>query len=325
MSAFAQVYCTLDQVVADLNLNGDEPGLFSRIQAASMYIYRQFGNFIPMTDARRYGALLGGDLHVDPLLAVTSITNNGTPVINYDLLPFNRHWGNGPYTRIYQDGAWHEDDNQVIGWWGLYEEILDLGFKGTLTTAATSSLTVANGSLLSPGMVLLLGSEQVLVTGTGTLTPATSKLNGAIAASDEEIVVDNGAEFFVGEVLRIDTEDCCIRLKNTNLLVVARGWNGTTKAAHIDDSTISVYRTYSVSRGVNGTTAAAQSAVNVYWYLPPWDVNYLARQIAGLMRMKAAGGFAGKTGNAELGEVFYHNEFPEQVQKIKQNYRITRI
>jgi len=40
---------------------------------------------------------------------------------------------------------------------------------------------------------------------------------------------------------------------------------------------------------------------------------------------KAETGFAGKTGNVELGEVFYHNEFPEQIEKVAKNYRIVSL
>jgi hypothetical protein len=86
-----------------------------------------------------------------------------------------------------------------------------------------------------------------------------------------------------------------------------------------------VYRTFTVSRGVNGTTAAAHSSKAISRYMAPYDVNWLARQMAGLMWKKARSGFAGKVGNQELGEVFYQNEFPEQIKQVRANYRIVRL
>ncbi len=110
-----------------------------------------------------------------------------------------------------------------------------------------------------------------------------------------------------------------------NVLVLDRGWNRTTRKAHLDDASISVFRTFTVERGVNGTTAAIHSNKSISRCMVPWDVNWLCRQIAGLMRMKAASGFAGKIGNADTGETFYQNEFPDLIKKIERNYRIVSL
>jgi hypothetical protein len=328
MTTYAQTYCTLAQLVEDLKLNGDEPQLFSRIQAASRFIQRRFGNFIPITGAKTYGVrMLHADVQIDPCLAVTAITNDGTAVTDYVMKPDNRHWDNGPYTRIYSESVgWDEDDIDVTGRWGKYEETEAVAVSAiTQATASETTLVVSNGSLISQGMALLIGSEQELVTGYGAVTLATSQLNGAIAAADEEITVDNGAEFKEGEVILLSTEDVYIRKIRGNVLVCARGYNGTTKASHLTDLAISVYRTYAVTRGANGTTAAIHTTAAVSKYVVPDDINWLCRQIAGLMRMKAASGFAGKVGNAELGETTYYKEFPTEIKDIERNYRIVQL
>jgi hypothetical protein len=328
MITYAQIYCTLAQLIEDLKLNGDEPQLFSRIQAASRFIQRRFGNFIPITAVKTYGVkAIHADVQTDPLLAVTTLVNDATTITDYDLYPQNRHWDNGPYTRIYSESVgWDEDNIAVTGRWGKYEETEAIAISAiTQSTAAETTLVVSNGGLISQGMTLLIGTEQELVTGYGAVSAATSLLNGIVAAADEEITVDNGAEFKESEVILLSTEDVFIRKIRGNVLVCGRGWNGTTKAAHANDLAISVYRTYVVSRGVNGTTAAIHTTAAVSKYLAPDDVNWLCRQIAGLMRMKAASGFAGKTGNAELGEVFYNQEFPSQIKEIEKNYRITQL
>jgi hypothetical protein len=111
-----------------------------------------------------------------------------------------------------------------------------------------------------------------------------------------------------------------------NTLSVERGYNNTKKATHTTGLDVFVYRTFTVQREVNGTTAASHTNAAVYQYVPPADINWLCRQMVGLMMKKAKSGFAGKVGSAELGEVFYQNEFPKDpIAKIKANYRLTKI
>jgi hypothetical protein len=319
-----QIYCTLGELIADLKLPGDEPRLFERIQAASAFIARRVGNFLPMTAARDYDAALGYDVRVDPLLALTAISNNGVSVTLSDcsLYPLSRYWDNGPYTRIHNElVSW--DEVTATGRWGLYEETAALGETVTQLIADTT-LAVADGASLSPGMVVLVESEQELVTAVGSATTATSKLNGALDEAEEEIDVDNGAEFNRGEVIQLSTEDCCIRMVRGNTLVCSRGWNGTTKIAHLDDAAIGVYRTYTVKRAANGATATAHTSKAAYRYVVPADVNWLVREMAGLMREKAAHKFAGRIDNA-ADETLFINEFPSQIKEIKKNYRITQV
>lgn len=318
----AQVYCTEAELIADLGLNGRAPRLFDRIQAASRFINRRFGHFIPVTETRNH-LLNGMTLFTSPILSISEVKNNDAVVTDYDAYPLERYWANGPYTRLEANSfAWEDVD--ITGRWGKYEETADLGIAATqLITAAT--LSVADGSLLSPGAVLLIDDEQELVIDYGPATAATSLLAGAVTASDEAITVDNGAEFYTGEVIQLSNEDCYIRAIRGNVLICGRGWNGTAKEAHANDLPISVYRTYVVNRAVNGTIAAAHTSAAVSRYVVPDDINWLCREIAGLMHKKAQSGFSGKVGNAELGETFYFNEFPSQIKEVARNYRIVQL
>ena len=335
-----RLYCTLAEIEGDLGKLGSktEADLLGYIRSASDFLDNphRLGMMIPITATRRFDGNGRPDLRVPPLLSVTSIVDDGDTLATTDYLlyPRNRLWENGPYIRISIDpdspsrSVWTKERDIVVisGLWGLYQETSALGFNGTQTDASVATLAATNGALLSAGMVLLIESEQELVLGRGTPTAATSLVNGAIAAGDESITVDNGAEFFEGEVIRIDLEDMKILKINTHTLYVQRQYNGTLQVAHNNDAAISVYRTYSVKRGINGTTAAAHSNKAVSRYPPPSDVNWLCRQIAGLMKKKAESAFAGKTGNVELGEVFYNNEFPDDpIKKIKANYRVPSL
>jgi len=316
-----QIFCTANQVIEDLHLRGFEDTLLDRIKEASDMIRRKGGLFIPVSETRKYGQdplRVDEPLYVDHLLAVTgTITNDGAAVTEYTLYPLNKCWENGPYIQIAQDGNWADEDGiEIPGRWGKYEEDAALGLTGTQATAVITTLEVTNGSLISPGMILKIGDEQEYVTeGNGSknspaATAATSLVNGSIYEADSSIAVDNGAEFNAGEVIQIDVEDMKILKVNGNMLAVERGWNGTTPADHANDEGIGVYRTFTVMRGVNGTKAAAHSAAEIYQCKVPESVNYLCRQIAALMRMKAASGFTGITGNAEGGQGSYYSEFP---------------
>lgn len=328
-----QIFCTANQVIEDLHLRGFEDTLMDRIKEASDTIRRKGGLFIPVTETRKFGQdplVEDEPLYVDHLLAVTSITNDGTAVTDYTLYPLNRCWENGPYIQIAQDGYWADEDGiEIAGRWGKYEENVGIGLTGTQATAAVISLAVTNGSLISPGMILKIEDEQEYVTeGNGSknspaATAATSLVNGSIYEEDSSITVDDGTEFNAGEVIQIDVEDMKILKINGNKLAVERGWNGTTPADHANDSAIGVYRTFTVVRGVNGTTAAAHAAADIYQCKVPDSVNYLCRQIAALMRMKAESGFTGITGNAEGGQGSYYSEFPpNQIAAVLAPFKI---
>lgn len=320
-----QLYCTEAELIADLKLPGREPGLLERIQAASTFLARRIGEFVPVTETRAYLPTNRPNLIIEPCLGVTEVVMDGQAVAatKFAVHPYTRHWPGGPYTRIEHLSDIWWTDVVVSGRWGMYEHAERLGVSLSLTDNETS-LTVTDGGLLSPGMVLRVDAEQMVVTGVGNATDSGETLSAAADEADDEVTVSDGSQFYEGEVIQLSTEDCSVRMVRGDTLVLGRGWNGTTKQAHDAEAGISVYRSYTVERAANGTTAAAHSAA-AYRMHAPADVNWLTRQMAGLMRMKAAAGFAGRSGNAELGETFYYNEFPGQIKEIARNYRIVRL
>lgn len=268
-----RLYCTIDELRQDLlgvDTQIEEAVALSRIRSASDYLDR-WGPFIPKTEAKRFDGPGGKVLFVSPLLSVTSLVDDTTTLTSSDYLlyPRNRHWEDGPYTRVETDpdgslGAWsHERDNIVItGQWGMYNRNESTGATVQNTTSISgsgTSLIVQSSAELCAGMVLLIESEQLLTT----------------AVTEEN--------------------------QNQTTLTVKRGINGTAAAAHLNGVAISRY-------------------------LPPHEVNWLCRQIAGLMHRKAQSGFSGRVGNAELGEVFYVSEFPKAViAETLRPYRLTDI
>lgn len=334
-----RLYCTLAEALSDLDINGvrDEGKLLDFIRSASEVIERRGGRFIPVTAQRQFSGNGETDIWIDPLLAITAITlAEGLTVrtltgSDYVLNPPNRWWDNGPYTRLQADAVnstqiaqWMKGQSNltITGRWGLYEETKSTGATATQADGAGTSLVVDNAAAVSPGMTALIESEQELVEATGAATDSTANTAEAVDNSEEEIDLDNGALVNVGEIIRVDVEKMRVLDKATNTIVVSRGYGGSKVTTHLTGADVYVYRTFTVKRGLNGTAAAAHASKAVSRYVAPSPINYLCRQIAGLMLKKSQSAWAGKVGSAETGEVFYFNEFPnDPLAKIMEGFR----
>jgi hypothetical protein len=323
----ALIYCAVGELVADLHLSGEDSRLSARIREASQFILRNLGRFLPVHETRTLKGVSMETLNFGAgLLAVSEIQVDGVAITDYTLYPRYRTWENGPYTWAEREAGWGEEVT-IEGDWGLYQETADLDLVADQTLDATT-LAVPDGSVLSPGMLLALEDEQELVLSGngGPKSPAPSAAASQIAAAldnaSEEVSVDDRSEFFEGETIQVENEDLYIRKIGASALICGRGWNGTAKAPHALDTPLSVYRTYRVSRGANGTDAAAHTGAVLGRVLPPADVHWLALQVAALMKKKAETGFSGRSGDSATGDAFYINEFPRQIESIRDNYAI---
>lgn len=296
------------------------------IRAASQFIEQKTGQWIPSVETRYFEA--GHDLSelmVPPLISVTSLTNNGTALSasDYTLEPPERCWPNGPYSSIrYPNGVFSTDNHGIVvsGMWGRYSDTEGLGVQASLTDSETT-VSVSDGSKISPGMVLLIDAECVLVEATGTETNSTATLGATITADDTAFTISDGSKVKIGEVIKIGGEKMKVADINASTIYVERGWNETRRESHTATATVWVFRQFAVKRGCNGTTAAAHTNAAVYRYVAPWDVNYLCRNVAALMLKKAETGFIGRSGNDDLGTGFWVNEFPKnQVEAVQSNY-----
>jgi len=70
--------------------------------------------------------------------------------------------------------------------------------------------------------------------------PFASLINGAVNNSTTSIVVDEGDYFNTGDIIEFlaDGEQCYVTVSAVETLTVIRAWNGTTIAAHDDNSVI---------------------------------------------------------------------------------------
>jgi hypothetical protein len=326
-----RLYCSVSEILEDI---GDpakpEAFILGKIEAASQEIERHVGQFLPSIETRYFEGEGDEDILVPPLLSVSSLVN-GTATLastDYNLEPDGRHWRNGPYSEIEiaetgTAGAWSTSERgvAVTGHWGMWEEAVSVQLTAVIQLVGDTTIVVSDGSKVSPGMVLLIGSEWELVTGTAAASDSTANLITAISDTDEELSVINGSLLSAGEVIRIGFERMQVLEVLGNDVQVSRGFLGSKRSAHLAGADIYVFRTFNVRRGVNGSTAAAHSSAAVQRQVAPADVNYLCRQIAALMIKKAQTGYVGRAGSDELGGGFWLNEFPRnQIDTVKSNY-----
>lgn len=334
MTVYAQFFCSIADLIADAQAPGvDETRMMQAIREASEYVQKKIGWFVPVTLSLSFPGTGTDRMFVPPLLAITSITNDGTALTSADyfLTPKNGYWANGPYDQIVRDpdssllAVWNPEKNAVViaGRWGKYERSASTGatVQDAPQSNSQTTLKVSNGGLVSPGMVLLVESEQEAVTGWESPTTNVTLLNGAITATDDVLTLDDGTLVNTGEILRLDFEQMRVKDKRTNQVHVTRGWNNTGQVTHADNTQVDVYRTATVTRGVNGTTAASHAQnTAIDRYFAPDDIQYLTKQIATLIVSKAKSGYQGRTGDAELGTVFYHDVFTREIDQVRQQY-----
>ena len=338
---YTQIYCTLAELDKDLNLLGSEREsiVWEKIKQASQYLQQEIGQFIPVqlvykTQQRNDSPVL----RIPPLLGLDSVTNWGVNLASTDYVfgPDVRMWPNGPYTHIEwaaysfnlsQLNKWDPLPKGVVltGRWGLYEKTLDVetDLDGA-QDAVQTTLKVDDGSKLCPGMVLLMDAEQELVTATDAPTTAVTTLGADLDAASEFLTLADGTKVKIGELMRAGLEQMKVLDISGNQANVVRGWNRTAKVLHASGASVDVYRTFKVQRQVNGTTAAIHAdELPLVRYVVPDDVNGLARELAGKMLKFAQGGFAGKTGDMNTGQVTYNYAIPKaDVEQIKSNYYI---
>jgi len=154
--------------------------------------------FVIRTETRDYTARFPDSLPVDDLLAVTALTMDQSGSRNYsvtlstadyDLVPYNAANDDMPYTaiEIAPNGSYTFTDVQrgirVAGRWGYWQDLKSatntVSTTASLSSAGTSLILSASGTI-EAGMTLLLSSaEQVYVTAvSGTTVTIERAVNG---------------------------------------------------------------------------------------------------------------------------------------------------
>lgn len=331
-----QIFCTLNDMEEDLNLRGSEreQKVFDKILAASRLIVEKIGRFLPVTDTLILPGSGDEKLFVPPFLgsSITLINDDVTLVAaDYVLKPVGKHWDNGPYSWLeiasvpVNVSKWscYNDGVSLAAKFGLYDETQALEITlGANMTDSVTTMQVSDGSKVSPGLVAVIGTEQIAVRATSTPTTSVTTLSANLDAISESVSLTNGSAVKIGEIIRMGVEKAKVLDINSNTAYLARGWDKTQKVAHASGVAVDVYRTFSVTRAVNGTTAAAHtSGDSIYQQVPPADVNFLTRKIAGRMLLDAQGGFKSRLDDSN-GTPMHVYILPHELKDIQENYYI---
>ena len=163
----------------------------------------------------------------DDLLALTTLTNGDSETVTSDqyyLRPNNRYPKNGVKLKSTSGVNWETDSSgnveqciSVLGIWGYHPDY------------ASRAWVSSGDSVQNAG---------------GISAAATS-----ITVTDADGVDSEGAamRFQSGQLLKIDSEFLLLTAQpstSTNILIVTRGYNGSTAAAHDKDTIIYVYHPY---------------------------------------------------------------------------------
>ena len=313
-------YATRESVKRAVRLNGNEndESVDRAIENASRDIDNMTHRwFIPRTLTRtfrwpsRYGA--GDDLYLDAdLISVTTLkarAQDSSPTTisssDYFLEPDNFA---PPYNKIeidissnadFESGDTSQRSISVEGSWGFSNDTVSGGTvaSGLASDAAATSMVCSNSSLVSGvnvGDTLLIESEQLFVS-EKTSAALNSILTDGVLTADksENVTVDSGHGILAGEIILVDSEQMFVRVSGTTALTVERAYNGTTLAAHTNNTAVHIFRTLTVTRGVNGTTAATHAnstAISIYRAPAPIRQLSVAMALAAVTQEAAAYG-----------------------------------
>mgnify|MGYP001592050450 FL=1 len=316
------------KVAAGINGGDQDPIVDRLIEAASRRIDQETRRrFIPETATRLYRwphrltaptiFWLDQDLlSVTTLLAKAQDTTPTTiATADYFLEPQSL---GPPYNRIeidlsssaaFEAGDTPQRSISVAGTWGYGNSTKAGGTvaSGLASDATATTFVCSNSALIDVGDTLLIQSEQLFVSGMASAVLGTILLNGALTATKSQVsvTVDGSHGIVAGEVILVDSEKMFVEAVSTNVLTVVRAYDGSTLAAHADDTPVHIYRTLTVVRGVNGTTGAVHAdATAISLYVPPLDITNLclAETIAMFSQERAQWGreLGGVEGATEL-------------------------
>ena len=281
-------YATREQVkaAADWSLTTQDAAIDRQIEAASREVERLLHrHFYPLTATYRYpwpnpAQNSAVTLYVEAdLLAVTTLVADTTTIVAADYFLEPNRLG-PPYRRIDIDQAstasFESADHAarsiaITGRWGYSEDTEAAGELAEADDGTETALDVTDSSLIGVGDLILIGTEQLSVTGKALLTTGTT-LNDTLAAlnSDVLVTVASGAAIKQGEVITLDAERMLVESISGNDLTVKRAFDGSVLAAHSTGITVYAPRTLTVERARAGTTAATHaSAAAIVRNVPP--------------------------------------------------------
>lgn len=186
---------------------------------------------------------------------------------------------------------------EITGEWSSWRALEAAGtLAAAIADATSTTIQVKDGSKVGVGDTLLIGSEQIFVKDRTSIDLGVNLAAGLDRQDNDETVTigdptDNLQE---GEIIRVGSERMLVTdVDSAAQVQVSRAHDGTTLAAHLSGADVFVFREYTVERGVNGTTAAAHdddSAVSRLTVPPRLEEIVIAEVIANFQQQRAGWG-----------------------------------
>jgi Holliday junction resolvasome RuvABC endonuclease subunit len=342
-------YTTRESVKRAIRSNGNQndEAIDRLIEAASRDVDNMTHRwFIPKTQTRTFrwpGNYGRGDvLWLDAdLISVTTLQTKAqdsspTTVASSDYFlepanfapPYNRIEIDISSTASFEGGDTPQRSISVLGSWGFSADTKSVGTVSSGLSSGTTAteFVCSNGSLTSGinvGDTLLIESEQLFVTEKTAAALGSILLNGARDADkSQSLIVDGGTHGISnGEVIRVDDEEMFVRGSTSTTLTVERAYNGTTLAAHNNDTAVHIFRTLTVTRGVNGTTAATHAdSTAISTYRTPAPIQELTQAMAITAYTQEAAAYGRDIGVGDAAVGVTGRELGALMQRISDQY-----
>ena len=341
-------YATREAVKRAVRLNGNEndEAVDRLIESASRDIDNMTHRwFIPKTQTRTYRypsrAGAGDVLYLDAdLISVTTLqtkAQDSSPTTisssDYFLEPANTA---PPYTRIeiddsstasFESGDTAQRSISIVGSWGYSDDTISVGTvtSGLASDATATSMVCSNGSQTSGinvGHTLLIESEQLFVSEKTSAALGSILTDGVLTADkSENVTVDSGHGILAGEVILVDSEQMFVRVSGTTALTVERAYNGTTLAAHTNNTAVHIFRTLTVTRGVNGSTAATHAnSTAIVAYVAPAPIRALTMAMSVANFVQEAAAYGRTIGSGEGAAEMTGRELANLQERISTQY-----
>lgn len=235
-----------------------------------------------------------------------------------------------PYTRLelsldslaaFGLGSTHQNDISVQAVFGYSNREVAAGSLVEALDATETLVDVSDSSAVGVGQLIRVGTERMQVTEKSMLsTGQVLQTPVAALASADTFAVTNGAAFFVGETLLVDSERVLVLDIAGNNLVVRRGWDGSTLAAHTGSS-LWAPRTLSVERGSCGTTATTHlsGAALVKWQ-PPSLIRQFCKALAIDNLLQDSAGWSRTSGSGENEREFSGRGLARMRERVYSSY-----
>lgn len=211
---------------------------------------------------------------------------------------------------------------RALAFTGLWGDSNQQDPAGTLVgSIGTSdvSLTCSDSSLVGVGSLLTVGSERTLVTGKNLAsTSATLTANIDVKKSTDLVGITGGA-VHTGETITVGAERMrVVDVAGTNL-IVERGVDGSTLAAHSTSDVVYAPRTLTAVRAATGTVAASASngAALTVWR-PPAALKQLAVALAVATYQQRTAGWTAQQAKASQTNL---EELTTQTRQLYGRYR----